>query len=220
MESIRHARLFLLLLGVMAMVCSYLLRGARWPIWERRLGYRDSLRSILIGFMGNNVLPTGFGEMLRARCIAAGPSDERGRAAALASIAAERILDGLILALLGLIGLILVPTDQWVRRSMIAVFLVFAVLASGLVLGTVFHERVRALIAAMNRKFPGHMTAFAQEKSNDLLDDLLPLAAMPRMLGAIASTALIWGIELLFYYLVGVAVWADMKLAIALLFLV
>jgi dolichyl-phosphate beta-glucosyltransferase len=220
MGWIRQARPTLLLIGIAAMIASYLLRGARWRIWERRLRYSDSLRLILIGFMGNNVLPARLGEMLRARCAAAEARDERVRAAALASIAAERILDGLILAVLGLVGLILVPVAPWLRCAVLLISGAFAVLTSGLVLGAFSHDRVRALIAAANRKFPGHMTAFAREKSDGLLDGLLPLAAAPRMLGAIASTAVIWGIELLFYYFVGLAVWSGTTLAIALLFLV
>jgi len=97
MASVRQAQPRLLILGVMLMVVSYLLRGARWRIWERSLSYWDSLRLILIGFMGNSLLPARLGEILRAHCAAAKTSDDRGRTTALASIAAERILDGLIL---------------------------------------------------------------------------------------------------------------------------
>src|SRR2546425_5174416 len=90
MASVRQARPSLLMLGVILMVAGYLLRGARWRIWERRLSYRDSLRLILIGFMGNNLLPARLGEILRAHCAAATTGDNRGRTATLASIAAER----------------------------------------------------------------------------------------------------------------------------------
>ena len=39
MESVRQARPSLLALGLTLMVAAYLLRGARWQIWERSLGY-------------------------------------------------------------------------------------------------------------------------------------------------------------------------------------
>jgi uncharacterized protein (TIRG00374 family) len=116
MVSVHQAHPGLLLLGVALMVAAYLVRGARWQIWERSLSYWDSLRLILIGFMGNNVLPSRLGEILRAHCAAAKTSDDRGRTAALASIAAERILDGFILSVFGVVGLALVPVDrrlQW-----------------------------------------------------------------------------------------------------------
>src|SRR5439155_21051717 len=97
MLSVREARPTLLLLGVALMVLAYLLRAARWRIWERSLTYWDSLRLILIGFMGNNVLPARLGELLRAHCASAKTSRDRGRTTALASIAAERVLDGFVL---------------------------------------------------------------------------------------------------------------------------
>jgi len=56
------------------MVVAYLLRGARWRIWERNLTYWDSLRLILIGFMGNNVLPARLGEIL-ARTLCSGEDE-------------------------------------------------------------------------------------------------------------------------------------------------
>ena len=55
------------------------------------------MRLILVGFMGNNVLPVRLGEVLRARHTAA-RTGEASPAAALGSGAAERMLDGLILA--------------------------------------------------------------------------------------------------------------------------
>jgi len=61
--SIRQARPSFLVLGVALMVSDYLLRGARWRIWERSLSYWDSLRLVLIGFMGNNVLPARLSEL-------------------------------------------------------------------------------------------------------------------------------------------------------------
>jgi dolichyl-phosphate beta-glucosyltransferase len=219
MVSVRQAHPGLLVLGVALMVVAYLVRGARWQIWERSLSYWDSLRLILIGFMGNNVLPSRLGEILRAHCAAAKTSDDRGRTAALASIAAERILDGLILSVFALVGLALVPVDRRLQWVLLLVSLAFAGLSAGLVLSIRFHERARSFIAAANRKFPGHMTAFAREKLDYFLDGLLPLGRLSRMLGAVATTAIIWGIETGCYYCIGLAVWDGMSLSIALLFL-
>jgi len=77
MALARQAHTRALVLGVSLMVVAYLLRGARWQIWERSLSYWDSLRLILIGFMGNNVLPARLGEILRAHCAAAKAGGDR-----------------------------------------------------------------------------------------------------------------------------------------------
>ncbi len=219
-SALRQAHPNLLILGLALMIFAYLLRGARWRIWESSLSYWDSLRLILIGFMGNNVLPARLGEILRAHCASARTGNDRGRTAALASIAAERILDGLVLAVFGIIGMALVPVDRRLRWSLFVVSFMFAALASAIVLSIHWHERIRSWTAAANRKFPGHVTAFVKKNINHFLNGLLPLGAWPRMLAAIAVTAVIWAMEICFYYLVGLAVWDGMSLRIALLFLV
>lgn len=218
--ALRHAHLNLLLLGLMLMVVAYLVRGARWRIWETSLSYWDSLRLILIGFMGNNVLPARVGELLRAHCTSARTGNDRGRTAALASIAAERILDGLVLAVFGIVGMALVPVDRRLHWSLLLVSLAFAALTSGLILSIHLHERIRSWIAAANRKFPGHVTAFVQKQASHFLNGLLPLGAWPRVFSAIAVTTTIWSIEIGFYYCVGLAVWDGMSFRIALLLLV
>ena len=77
MAVIKAARPQLLLLGVVLMVLSFFLRAARWPIWERSLTNWNSFRLILIGFMGNNLLPARLGEILRAHCKSAKTSQDR-----------------------------------------------------------------------------------------------------------------------------------------------
>jgi dolichyl-phosphate beta-glucosyltransferase len=220
MAAIRNAHRDLLLLGVALMVVGYLLRGARWRIWEHSLSYWDSLRLVLIGFMGNNVLPARLGEILRAHCAAAKLPGGRGRTAVLASIAAERILDGLVLAIFCFVGMALVPLDHRLQSSLFVASFAFAVLASALVFSIRYHEKIRNFVAATNRRFPGHVTSFAREKASHFLDGLLPLGTLPRMVGAIAITVLIWTIEVGFYYLIGLAVWNGMSIRIAILFLV
>jgi dolichyl-phosphate beta-glucosyltransferase len=218
--SIREAHFHLLFLGIVLMVCAYLLRGARWLIWERSLSYWSSLRLILIGFMGNNILPARLGEILRAHCTAAKTSHGRGRTTALASISVERILDGVILSMLGLVVVATVSIDRRLQWVLFSVSLIFTALTLGLVLSSRFHERIRSLISAANRKFPGHVTAYALEKATQFLDGLLPLGTLTQLGGAIAVTVIIWCLEIGWYYCVGLAVWDGMTVKVALLSLV
>ncbi|HKW34966.1 MAG TPA: flippase-like domain-containing protein [Candidatus Acidoferrum sp.] len=220
MASVRKARPLLLLLGSSLMVSSYFLRAARWLIWERSLDYWSSIRLVLIGFMGNNVLPARLGEVLRAHCTSAKTSEDRGRTSALASIAAERILDGLILAIFGLAGVILVPVDRRLQRGLLFVSIIFVALALGLILSIHWHENVRSMIARTSKQFPGHLPAFAREKATQFIDGFLPLRMPGRLVKAIFVTALVWAIEATSYYCFGLAVWAGMTVKIALVFVV
>lgn len=219
-EAIRGSRPAFLFLGAVLMVFGYLLRAARWRIWERSLTYWNSIRLILIGFMGNNILPARFGEVLRAHCTSPKTSDDRGRTTALGSIAAERVFDGLMLAVFGMIGVALSPINSRLREGLLFVSFLFVVLALGLIFGVRSHERLRALVARANRKFPGHMPSYAREKATQFIDGLLPLRAPARMLWAVAFTVVIWIVELESYYWFGAAMWRGMNLQIALLFAV
>jgi dolichyl-phosphate beta-glucosyltransferase len=218
--AVRQANPALLMLGLGLMCVGYLVRGLRWRVWEHSLTYWDSLSLILIGFMGNNVLPARLGEVLRAHCSAPKIAADRGRTAALASIGAERILDGFVLAMIGLVGMLLAPVDHRLRISLFLVALAFALLACALIVSARWHELIRGWIDATNRMFPGHLTNFARVKANHFLDGFLPLGTFSRMAGALAMTASIWGIEIGFYFCVGRAVWPAMSLPVAILFLV
>lgn len=210
----------LLLPGFVLMVVSYLFRGARWRIWAPGLSYWESLRLILIGFMGNNVLPSRLGEVLRAHCAATKLKGNYGRTAALASIAAERILDGLLLAVLALVGMRLVTIESRLRWPLFLVSFAFIILTCTFLLSIRFHKKIRSLIAIANATFPGRVTRFAREKVGYFLDGLLPLGTRSRLMSSIAITAIIWGIEIGSYYLVGLAIWNDMSVRLAILFLV
>lgn len=218
--SLRKAHAGPLIIGVTLMMAADLLRGWRWRIWQRSLSYWNSLRVIQIGFMGNNILPGRLGEILRAHCAAAKANDHWGRTAALGSIAAERILDGLVLGAFGLVAISVVHVDRRLEWGLFLVSLAFAGLATALVLSVRHQEWIRCLILAVNHKFPGRLTAFAREKAGQLLDGIVPLGTLPRMLAALTSTAAIWCFEGGLCYVVGRALWDDMRLHTALLFLV
>jgi uncharacterized protein (TIRG00374 family) len=219
-ESLREARLGPLILAVLLMMTADLLRGWRWRIWQRNLSFWHSVQVIQIGFMGNNILPGRLGEFLRAHCSSAKAHDDWGRTAALGSIVAERILDGLVLGAFGLVALRVVHLDRRLEWGLFLPSLAFAGLATGLVLSVRHQEWIRRLIVAANHKFPGRLTAFARDKTGQLLDGIVPLGTLPRMLSAIASTAAVWCFEGAICYVVGLALWRDMSLHTALLFLV
>jgi len=220
MAAARQAHASVLGLGFALMVAAYLVRGARWRIWERSLSYWDALRLILIGFMGNNVLPARLGEVLRAHCAASKAGENRGRTSLLASIAAERILDGVLLSAFCLVGITLVPLDGNLRKALLLVSLVFAGLAAGLILGIRCKEQIHSATVAANRRFPCRLTTFARHKADHFLEGLLHLGTLTRMLAALAITAIIWSLEIGFYYCLGRAVSSNLTLPVAILFLV
>jgi uncharacterized protein (TIRG00374 family) len=84
-------------------VSSYLLRARRWQLLfiERTIDYRNAAKVLILGFFMNNVLPARTGELVRAHV----GSRVTGltRTLVLASIASERLADGLMISLLFLL---------------------------------------------------------------------------------------------------------------------
>jgi uncharacterized protein (TIRG00374 family) len=92
---------------------SMYLRAVRWGLLFRpteSITGRQAFGPIMIGFAFNSILPMRVGEV--ARCVAMDKAQHTGIPKALATVAAERILDGL--SLLGLLSLSLsmVPIDK------------------------------------------------------------------------------------------------------------
>jgi dolichyl-phosphate beta-glucosyltransferase len=219
-SAIKGANLAYLLSACFLLILAYSLRGKRWMVWERNLTYWDSFKLILIGFMGNNIFPSRLGEILRAHCTAAKTSEQFGRTAALASIAVERILDGFIIALIGIGGLILVPiSDHYLANGLTIVCILFFFFTCVLIAGIAFHEQIRRLLDRIATIFPGHLTRFGREKANYFLDGLLLIKGFSRFTKALLWTAIIWGIELLMYYFIANAVSSNISISVCLVFL-
>jgi dolichyl-phosphate beta-glucosyltransferase len=218
-HAVGRADASLVMEGLGLMAAAYALRGVRWRVWERSLSYWDSVRLILIGFMGNNVMPARSGEFLRAQCAALKTGQERGWTPFLASVAAERALDGLLLGTLGVASALLVRVD-W--RLSAVLFVVSATLAgstAGVIVGVRMHARIRQLLQTAHDLFPGHLTRFARDRANHFLDGLVALGTRAELVGAAGLTALVWGLELAFYSLLCRSIAAAFPATTALLFL-
>jgi dolichyl-phosphate beta-glucosyltransferase len=220
LASIVHADPKNLWLATGLIALAYGLRGFRWRVWERELRPGDSFKLILIGFMGNNVLPARLGEILRAFCTARKTGKDYGTTAALASIAIERVLDGFVLSCAGIIGLLLVPVGKGYLYSLLFVSLAFAALTLSLIASIYFHQWVRDLLKRIHTIFPGHLTRFGQEKVNFFLDGLLLIKGFSRFTIALLGTISIWALEFYAYFLIADAVFPGFSWKVCIIFMV
>ena len=218
-SAINEANPSKLILAFALLVAAYLMRGRRWIVWEPDLTFWNSFKFILVGYMGNNVLPARLGELLRAHCASANINNAFGRTATLASIAIERILDGLVIAIIGLIGMSVVLLRAELFWALALVCALFFSLTTALILGIYFHLGIRRLFDWLHDLFPGHLTRFGREKIYYFLDGLQLLRRPRVILAALLMTSLVWGIELLSYYFVATAVFPDTVFKASLIFL-
>ena len=104
---IRSARFFPLFLVFITVLVQHIIRAWRWKIILepiKKTGFFNRLLTILIGFGGNSVLPARLGELIRA--VYFGKKEDMSSSSALGTVVVERILDGFIIIIILLIGLV------------------------------------------------------------------------------------------------------------------
>ena len=116
----------------LCIVCQFASLFCRSYLWknilsfEKDVRYRHSFEALLIGYMGNNVLPFRMGEAMRA--YAMGKKEGISRTLSFASIILERLIDLFTLLLFFLTLVLLMKLEEWIILSGIVVF-AFLILA-------------------------------------------------------------------------------------------
>jgi uncharacterized protein (TIRG00374 family) len=130
--------------------CGVLVRAFRWSILLRpvvRVRTVEILPVVAVGFMANNVLPLRTGEIVRSYVLA----DRYGvrKTSALATIAVERLFDGLTLLVFMLAATTVVSFTSELRHLTIVAFLLFSGVLLGLFIltfGGGFRDRLLQLV--------------------------------------------------------------------------
>jgi glycosyltransferase 2 family protein len=119
MES---AQYLWLIPATIAFLISYYFRAIRWQIFMdpiKHLPVKRLIPSLMIGFMGNSVLPARLGELIRPYVL--GKKENLSISAALATVVIERIFDGIcMLFLLAIVLLFFAPSISSSTESFIS----------------------------------------------------------------------------------------------------
>ena len=174
------------------------LRAWRWQLIfppSRRPGFGACLTVLGIGNMANFLLPGRAGDL--ARCVLLGRADSLTESSrTLATLAVEKVLDGLALVGMVLISLWASHPPHWVLDLLHVAILIFG---GALTLLIVLRYRTRPLIDFVRRafrlvhlspleeRFDGVLTSFA--------DGLSAVSSAGQMLTLLLTTAAIWTTE-------------------------
>lgn len=122
-DSFRNIHYGYLVLCMACQLASLLCRATLWRnilSLEKDVRYVHSFEAIIIGYMGNNVLPLRMGEALRA--YAMGMKERLSGSLVFASIILERLIDIFVLLLFFLALLFSMRVEKWVVHSGMIVF--------------------------------------------------------------------------------------------------
>jgi uncharacterized protein (TIRG00374 family) len=197
------------------------IRTIRWQYLLRPVKRVSAARLypvVLIGLMANNVLPARAGELVRAFIL--GQREQVKKAAALGTIAVDRLFDGLTLIPMLVIVAAVVGTNEAFELgfihyslSLFGLALVMAVLF-GLGLGALFvlafsetwRDRADALVM---RVTPDRFQASVEGLAHSFFEGLDALRNPVDLTFAWVMSTISWLLEATMYYMVGVAFHVD-----------
>ncbi len=168
-------------------------RALRWrhllaPV--RRLTARALYLVVVIGYMANDILPLRLGEFVRAYVL----REQAGvrKSASLATIAVERIFDGLTMLGFLLLASLFIPFDAQLRRVAAVATAIFAVLLLALVV-IVASGPVRArLLALLARLLPAPLAARLAGMVESFVGGLQVLRSWGDLAAVAALSVLAW----------------------------
>jgi uncharacterized protein (TIRG00374 family) len=203
-ELLRHILALNVLYIVPAMGMYFLGVWLRAVRWRRILGPvadvpTSRLNAVeLMGFGVNNVMPIRAGELVRAWLLM--HSHGVRPAATIGSIVVERILDGLFLCLILVVGLLSLPLDDWMRQGVLLAAAIFGAGTLGVLIAAVAPGVVLRLVGLVLRPaglrvqdlLLGHAAAF--------LNGFAALKHGPTLIAVLLLTVAGWMAEASVYW--------------------
>jgi glycosyltransferase 2 family protein len=182
-------------------------RALRWHILLRpvsdRTTTRDLLPIVVVGFMANNVLPLRAGELVRS--VLVGRKYNVRKTSALATIAVERIFDGVVMLGFLALSMIFVSLTSELRHLALIAFLIFAGLLIGLFLLTFAGDFVERLLQLVMGPLPPAIRHRVQQMLQSFLGGLGILRSRGELAKVVGTSVLAWLFEASMYFVLAYA---------------
>lgn len=199
--EVREIRPFPLILAILLTISSYVLRSWRWPFFFGNNAPRffRSFRCVIIGFFMNNVLPARMGELVRAHV--GGRDTGESRATVLATIAGERLVDGLAISLIFalLFTFFSSPQEKEAGRALFFVAYLFFAASAATVIVILSRRHIFSIFRWLDDKIGFHLFSFFIGRLQCFIEGLEPMFRPKKLLIIAASSALVWFVELAVY---------------------
>lgn len=192
-----------MLIPLAVFVLNLPLRAFRWQLifpQSARPAFASCLIVLGIGNMANFLLPARAGDL--ARCVLVGRTGSLNEGSrTFATLAVEKVLDGLALLGMVLFSLWALHPPHWVLQLVRAASLIFC---GGLLLLLALRYRMAGFVVFLRRLFRRAHLSSLEDRFDGLLtsfaDGLSAVGSAQQMLGLVALTAVIWMTEVAFIW--------------------
>jgi uncharacterized protein (TIRG00374 family) len=222
-EHARSANISDVAIAIGLTIISYFVRAVRWPLLfpTTRVDFPTSYRVLVLGFFMNNILPARAGELVRAHL--GGKATGEPRTLVLATIASERLADGLTISLM-FAGIIFFlgagDLSSQDAQTLTYVAYLFVCVALGVVGVILLREKIFSLTDRVAQRVDKKAATFTLNKAQVFINGLSPLCSPVRAVKVAALSIIVWSIELCVFASVAKAFDWPLSLSAAVLFMV
>ncbi len=220
-SSFMEANFKLILLAAVIMLLGYFLRALRWPLFFDRSApsLKDSWKCLIVGFFMNNILPARIGEFVRAHL--GGRATGLSRSTVLATVAGERLADGLCISLIFAVFFFISSglEDSSSAGQLFKVALLFGLAGISTILILFKREQVFVLVEKLTQIMPGTFSHYAVEKAKKFIEGLEPMLQPAKLIKISAWSIVVWLVELSVYILISKSFGLEIGLGRAALFM-
>ena len=209
----------ILLLAAVFTGLSYLLRARRWQIFFPKpvLSFAEAARVLVLGFFMNNILPARAGELVRAH-VGSRVSGET-RTLVLATVASERLVDGLTLSLYFLLFAVGLAGPE-VSGGLLYVAALFGGVALAVGAALFFRAWILTVLEKLKGRFTHDAAGYVLDRIAVFLNGLAPLYTKSKLPRIALWSIVIWSVELCVYVVIASAFGMQLSTSVAVLFMV
>ena len=209
----------ILLLAVAFTCLSYLFRARRWQIFFPNpvLTFPEAAKVLVLGFFMNNILPARAGELVRAH-VGSRVSGET-RTLVLATVASERLVDGLTLSLFFLVFAIGLAGPE-VSGGLLYVAALFGFVALGVGAAIFFRTWILGVLQRLKTRLNHKAAGYVLDRVAVFLNGLAPLYTKAKLPKIALWSIVIWSVELCVYIVIAAAFGMQLSTSVAVLFMV
>lgn len=193
------------------------IRSARWGVLlpEHSLRVSTLFRALIVGFTVNNLLPLRLGEVARAYLLARWAAIPYGTT--VASLVVERVLDGLSLAILLLVALLVVPAPGYLLVVGALAGAGFLVGAGVLALAAWRASALTGIAALVARLLPHRVGAVLVRLTENFAQSLALVHDPKRLASLLGLSLLAWCSELGLFFMLLISFGFSNQYPVALL---
>ena len=211
-DSLKGVNYWLLIPALVLYFCGVVARTFRWSVLLRPVKHIhtwDLLPITVIGFMANNILPLRTGEVVRSYVL----SRTQGvrKTAALATIAVERIFDGVTMVGFMLVAGLFVDYTSALRHVMTVAVILFVIAISVLGVMTFAASLRTQFIRFGVQLLPNTLAGRIEHMAESFFSGLAALRS-PRAVGLVALSSIVaWSFEASMYLVIARAFGGSIK---------